>query len=243
MGALSLRDVIEELHRIFSVNTVNVDEVRQLLSSYKSNPADWQQYALFDEHRYTRNLVDKGNTRFNCMILCWGPSMGSSVHDHADAHCFVKMLQGSLRETQYAWPTKPADGEALEALTATGTCDYEKDGVTYINDSIGLHRMENASHTETAISLHIYIPPFAKCHTFDERTGKKSTVRFTFWSVGGERLDRQARLDTCKQLALRQVSNAAMESCTDLRSEGAPSECALVDPRLCKATQVKEETK
>lgn len=51
--------------------------MRQLLGSYKSKPADWQQYAFFDPHRYTRNLVDKGNGHYNVMILCWGAGMGS----------------------------------------------------------------------------------------------------------------------------------------------------------------------
>lgn len=40
------------------------------------------------------------------MILCWGEGHGSSIHDHADAHCFMKMLTGSLCETRFEWPEK-----------------------------------------------------------------------------------------------------------------------------------------
>lgn len=54
-------------------------------------------------------------------------------------------------------------------------------------DSIGLHRMENVSHTECAASLHLYSPPFQTCQTFDQRTGHKNTVKMTFWSKYGER--------------------------------------------------------
>ncbi|KTF90317.1 hypothetical protein cypCar_00039869 [Cyprinus carpio] len=57
----------------------------------------------------------------------------------------------------------------------------------YINDSIGLHRVENVSHTETAVSLHLYSPPFQTCQTFDQRTGHHNTVKMTFWSKFGER--------------------------------------------------------
>jgi cysteine dioxygenase len=32
------------------------------------------------------------------MILCWAPGNQSMIHDHADAHCFVKVLDGDLRE-------------------------------------------------------------------------------------------------------------------------------------------------
>lgn len=55
-------------------------------------------------NRYTRNLVDAGNGKFNLMIICWGEGHGSAIHDHADSHCFMKMLQGELREIRYAWP-------------------------------------------------------------------------------------------------------------------------------------------
>ena len=57
----------------------------------------------------------------------------------------------------------------------------------YINDSLGLHRVENVSHTETAVSLHLYSPPFQTCRTFDQRTGHNNSVRMTFWSKFGER--------------------------------------------------------
>lgn len=48
--------------------------------------------------RYTRNLVDEGNGRFNLMVLCWGEGHGSAIHDHANAHCIMKILQGELCE-------------------------------------------------------------------------------------------------------------------------------------------------
>lgn len=56
-----------------------------------------------------------------------------------------------------------------------------------VPDSIGLHRVENVSHTECAVSLHLYSPPFQICQTFDQRTGHKNTVKMTFWSKFGER--------------------------------------------------------
>lgn len=79
--------------------------------------------------RYTRNLVAEGNGKFNLMILCWNESQGSSIHDHTSAHCFVKVLQGSLTETMFAWPS-----ESLEEhqLTETAVNHYPTDGVTYI---------------------------------------------------------------------------------------------------------------
>lgn len=81
-------------------------------------------------HRYTRNLIDAGNGKFNLMALCWGEGHGSSIHDHADAHCFVKVLDGELRETMFAWPS---ESEKETEMHKTDVNDYPKDGVTYIN--------------------------------------------------------------------------------------------------------------
>ncbi|XP_008941038.1 PREDICTED: cysteine dioxygenase type 1 [Merops nubicus] len=133
--------------------------------------------------RYTRNLVDSGNGKFNLMILCWGEGHGSSIHDHADSHCFMKILQGNLKETLFEWPEKKGNGEMIrksERVLRENQC-------AYINDSIGLHRVENISHTETAVSLHLYSPPFDSCNTFDQRTGHKHKVTMTFYSQYGER--------------------------------------------------------
>ncbi|CAJ0918778.1 unnamed protein product [Ranitomeya imitator] len=107
----------------------------------------------------------------------------SSIHDHTNSHCFLKLLQGNLKETLYDWPQKKSNGSMVkksEGVLKLNQC-------AYINDSIGLHRVENSSHTETAVSLHLYSPPFDHCQTFDQRTGHKNTVKMTFWSKFGER--------------------------------------------------------
>jgi len=81
------------------------------------------------------------------MALCWGEGHSSSVHDHSDAHCFVKVLDGQLKETMYDWPptestTPQSAGDATvpehDPLTETGVNYYDKDGVTYIN---GAHHL------------------------------------------------------------------------------------------------------
>jgi cysteine dioxygenase len=212
----SFEELIRQLRVAFETDVVDVDHVKTILSAYRSNPKDWKQYAKFDSHRYTRNLVDTGNGRYNMMLLCWGEGHGSSIHDHSDAHCFVKVLDGELKETMFSTPSAATgtsalssdpdqaqtagsaveateigddDGDRhhLRAMEETGINIYPKDGVTYINDSMGVHRVENASHISPAVSLHLYCPPFETCHTFDQRTGHVRTVRMTFWSKRGNR--------------------------------------------------------
>uniref|UniRef100_A0A3P8VF16 Cysteine dioxygenase n=1 Tax=Cynoglossus semilaevis TaxID=244447 RepID=A0A3P8VF16_CYNSE len=137
----------------------------------------------FLTNSYTRNLVDAGNGKFNLMILCWGEGHGSSIHDHTNSHCFMKLLQGQLKETLFEWP----DGNCRGDMVQRSQRVLQENKVAYINDSLGLHRVENVSHTECAVSLHLYSPPFQSCQTFDQRTGHRNTVKMTFWSKFGER--------------------------------------------------------
>lgn len=85
-------------------------------------------------------------------MLVWSPGKGSPVHDHASAHCVMKVsvhstphppapaltshhqqvLKGSLAETQYAWP-RPGDDKQMQVIkkTVLGT-----DQVTYMSDDV-----------------------------------------------------------------------------------------------------------
>lgn len=250
-----LERLVEELHRVFSRDYVNVQEVQKLMGGYKSNPKDWSKYAKFDRFRYTRNLVDAGNGAFNIMILCWGPGHASAIHDHADSHCFMKLLSGNLDEVRYEWPenvqpevmkvlkkNKPRrkccsesqdglvekisklncqnesgddrrqtdrcpndkcdggknsdenlsddEGYDIRDMKVRGRSKMEVNDVCYINDALGLHRVENPSHVDGAVSLHLYCPPFDSCRVFDARTGKPTEVKVTFWSMYGKKIKR-----------------------------------------------------
>ncbi|KAJ1652594.1 hypothetical protein IWQ61_007110 [Dispira simplex] len=181
---------------------VDVGRIQALMATYSTNQADWAQYAWFDKYRYTRNLVDDGNGQFNLLILAWGPNHHSAIHDHSHSHCIMKILDGSLMESQYYWPgdttqeergrialpenehharciaddegitTSPCSSGTLKPLRLKQERTYRTDEVTYIHDKIGLHRVGNPSATLPAVSLHLYTPPIRACRSFNETTGK-----------------------------------------------------------------------
>ncbi|XP_065369590.1 cysteine dioxygenase type 1 [Calliphora vicina] len=196
----TLNDLVAALHQEFSTNYVNIEMVNHLMLSYKSNPKEWQKFAKFDRYKYTRNLVDAGNGKFNLMILCWGEGHGSTIHDHSDSHCFMKMLKGDLMETRYSWPdmeNQQVDGhlpegeeyENHDALQVLGQRTMGLNDVAYINDNLGLHRVENPSHSDTSVSLHLYCPPFQTCSMFEKSTGKRLQCTVTFWSKYGQKIN------------------------------------------------------
>lgn len=114
------------------------------------------------------------------LILVWTPGKGSPIHDHANAHCVMKILKGSLKETIYGWPCQNAENPTHCATASTScypstehTCSrrgaegpselqikrettYTREGVTYMSDRLGLHRICNPSDSELAVSLHLY---------------------------------------------------------------------------------------
>ncbi|CAG0887529.1 unnamed protein product [Cyprideis torosa] len=184
---VSFEELIEKLHEIFESDHVNIEEVQQLMESYESNPLDWKKFAKFDSFRYTRNLVDEGNGKFNLMLLCWNEGHASSIHDHANSHCFMKMLSGGLREIRFSWPDRNEDSSNDHSMTRIAENLLKTNQVCYIHDKLGLHRVENVSDKDPAVSLHLYCPPFDQCNTFDEKTGKSMTCKVTFWSKFGNR--------------------------------------------------------
>ncbi|RMZ92236.1 hypothetical protein DV736_g523, partial [Chaetothyriales sp. CBS 134916] len=170
---------------------VDPNDLIALMSIYTSNEKEWARYALADPKRnYTRNLVDEGNGKSNLIVVVWNPGKGSPIHDHANAHCVMKILKGSLKETQYAMPK--ANGSIQQPPQVTKESTYTENEVTYISDSIGLHKIANGSATEPAVSMHLYTPPHAAhfgFNLYDESTGKRTHIpRAGFYSTHGRAL-------------------------------------------------------
>ncbi|KAJ9483023.1 hypothetical protein VN97_g10395 [Penicillium thymicola] len=170
-------------------------EIQLLMEKYVSNSDEWASYALGDASRtYTRNLIDEGNGKSNLLILVWSPGKGSTIHDHANAHCVMKVLKGKLQEDLYSWPDqKQIEDGQISPPQLTKQTTYGENQVTYMSDKLGLHRVSNPDQDNFAISLHLYTPPNAAIHGFciyDERTGKARHIKQTnYYSFRGHRLD------------------------------------------------------
>jgi len=192
--------LVEDLSRVLGptsgINSADVDpkELQSLMEEYVSNPSEWEKYALADPSRpYTRNLVDKGNGKSNLLILVWTPGKGSPIHDHANAHCIMKILKGSLKETLFSWPDQCVlnNGEPSPPKVKKETV-YQENQVTYMSDQLGLHQVSNPDPENVAVSLHLYTPPNAAvygCHIFDPKTGTAAHVKQChFFSDRGQKV-------------------------------------------------------
>ena len=84
-----------------------------------------------------RNLVDRGDDgNYNLMLLCWPKGIKSTIHDHSGSHCLMKILQGSLKEVRYSWPSTNDD-----VMEEKGTKIAKENEVLYMSDQLGLHQV------------------------------------------------------------------------------------------------------
>ncbi|PPJ55390.1 hypothetical protein CBER1_02710 [Cercospora berteroae] len=167
--------------------SVKVGDLVSAMEAYSSDESEWSRYAFSDaEMAYTRNLVDRGNGKANLLILVWTPGKASPVHDHANAHCVMKVLKGTLEETLYGFPCQAnsnlslldldsAEGAALNGNTehkCSATCPrassasklpvmrktrYTTDQVTYMSDRLGLHSVGNPSTDPEDLAISLHL--------------------------------------------------------------------------------------
>lgn len=157
---------------------VDVNQVRRIMEDYTLDESDWSRFALLDITRgYTRNGVVNINGNANLLVLVWSPGKGSAIHDHANAHCCMKILKGEVTESLYDVPDHEGD-----AMVPRKVSTLKRDEVGYISDKIGLHRISNESASEFAVSLHLYTPPYASlygCSMYETATLKKHHVNMS----------------------------------------------------------------
>lgn len=131
------------------------ERIETALRRYCGHMDELQRYALFDKSKkYTRNLIATDNATYALMLLCWNKTEFSPIHDHPCDGCWVKVIQGSVQEVQY----QIKDKKLVETKTINAS-----EGVLYMDDSIGLHKVGNPSSDTDAITLHLYSPPYEKC--------------------------------------------------------------------------------
>lgn len=179
-------DLVDDIKQILGPSSgidsadIDVEALMDRIREYdQSHEHEWNKYAFQDPSAaYSRNGVDDINHKANLLILVWNPGMGSGIHDHANAHCIVKMLKGTLDEVRYNFPsTEISEGRSPEELKPSMVTSFHAGDVSYMSDDLGLHRMANPDPNNVAVSLHLYTPPYAVkfgCHVYDARTGKST---------------------------------------------------------------------
>ncbi|CAE7239745.1 CDO1 [Symbiodinium sp. CCMP2592] len=131
---LDMHSLVTRLRELFPpapamgapINGDVVTSVTETLQSVKLNPREWQQHAVYRRGRYTRNIVGYSPNQFIVLLLCWERGQQSPIHDHAGAHCFIKMLSGQLQERKFAWAPNGSSGPQAGPPGLLDASDTEK---------------------------------------------------------------------------------------------------------------------
>jgi len=175
----NMQELVQALIEELSSGKKDLNRLYNLMMSYDYRGNEWKRFEYWDpKKKYTRNLIASVPGCLCLMLLCWNPENASPIHNHAGSECFMRIVQGRLIEQQYIVRNGEGDASAQQNwnkmtcsnippsdLIVTHRNVYETGGTTFINDSLGVHAVENP-YKEPAVSLHCYIPGYDTCKSW-----------------------------------------------------------------------------
>ncbi|WP_426757001.1 cysteine dioxygenase [Myxococcus sp. Y35] len=138
-----------------------IPSVAWLVERLRSSKVDWgllKKLVRFDAAGYSRRTLAR-TPACELLLVSWLPGQASGVHDHGGSGGASWLVEGTLRETRYAWA-----GDRLTPERIVGAS--EGDVLVELPETI--HRIDNASR-HGAVSLHLYAPPMAGMTRYESR--------------------------------------------------------------------------
>ncbi len=130
--------------------------------------------------RYSRHLLHADpEDRFSLLCLVWKPGQGTPIHDHPEWGV-LGVLRGKMRFINYA----PDEEDGQHCLIPVETFIGPAGSVgTVYPPAMDLHRMDNCSRDEMAITLHAYGCLVKEFHIYNPETGQRREATSEFDSV------------------------------------------------------------
>lgn len=135
--------------------------------------SEFLDFASWTEDSYTRNCLARCD-EFEFILICWDGNCQTQIHDHDGQNCWVYQIVGNLREVRYNGNEKNLQVYKDDTL--------EQGDVSYMNDKMGYHRIENPDD-HRAMTLHIYVKPIDRCKVYDEVASQFKIARMEYDSV------------------------------------------------------------
>ncbi|MDE0961077.1 MAG: cysteine dioxygenase family protein [Planctomycetota bacterium] len=129
---------------------------------------------------YSRHLLHADpQDRFSMLCLVWKPGQGTPIHDHP-SWGVLGVLRGRMRFTNYAPDEQQGQHCLVPVETFIGTAGSV--GTVY-PPAMDLHRMDNCSGDEMAITLHAYGCMVKEFHIYNAETGERREATGEFDSI------------------------------------------------------------
>ncbi|MBT5932221.1 MAG: cysteine dioxygenase family protein [Flavobacteriales bacterium] len=120
--------------------------------------SEFEKLATWNDDDYSRNCVVR-KKEFEIILICWDVETTTPIHDHDGQDCWVLQVSGSIIEKRYQ--------ETEDGFTITHEANLKEGNLSYMNDRMGYHTLENNSNSR-AMTLHVYANPIEKCKVYNE---------------------------------------------------------------------------
>lgn len=155
-GSITFSELVERLNS--QAVPPSLEQLSSWLANVEISQSDLKPYLGFKEGNYWRHRVCR-NEAVEMLIICWRPGQTTPIHDHNGSHGVVRVHQGLMRETMFAYHEKRGlcynTGRECPTGTVTGA------GVPDI------HQLGNPEVSgQDLITVHVYAPPLGVLKTY-----------------------------------------------------------------------------
>ncbi|HEU5460215.1 MAG TPA: cysteine dioxygenase family protein [Pyrinomonadaceae bacterium] len=149
----------ELIKRLNSATTPpSLEQINSWLSSVEIVDTELEPYIGFKEGNYWRHRVCR-NEAVEMLVICWRPGQKTPIHDHNGSHGVVRVHQGLMSETVFAFDCEKGLCHDTDRECKTGTVTGAA-----VPD---IHQLGNPELSgRDLITIHVYAPPLGVLKTY-----------------------------------------------------------------------------
>ena len=155
-SSITFSELIERLNSQTSPPTL--EQLNLWVSSVEIFDVDLEPYIGFKEGNYWRHRVCR-NEAVEMLVICWRPGQQTPIHDHNGSHGVVRVHQGLMQETIFAFDADKGLGYDTGRECPVGTVTGAE-----VPD---IHQLGNPETSgQDLITVHVYAPPLGDLKTY-----------------------------------------------------------------------------
>lgn len=155
-GSITFSELIERLNA--QTAPPSLVQINEWLAGVKISSVDLEPYVGFKEGNYWRHRVCR-NEAVEMLVICWRPGQKTPIHDHNGSHGVVRVHEGLMYETIFAFDTEKGLCHDKDRDCPTGTITGA--------DVPDIHQLGNPEDSgQDLITIHVYAPPLGVLKTY-----------------------------------------------------------------------------
>ncbi len=162
-----------------ALDNANPGDYAKIIKNIRISSDDLDRFKTWSTHCYTRNCIAR-TEKYELILLCWDIGAKAPVHGHGGEECWVYQIQGTVEEKRFE--------EESDGLKVTNQVVLTPGKLTYMNDRMGYHSIENISD-QRALTLHIYTSPIDNCKVYNTEKGCFEMKNLSYHTFHGASID------------------------------------------------------